>query len=105
MKEVTALELKRMIAEGEPFQLIDVREPYEAEICSIGGTLIPMGEVLERLAEIRSDVPVVVHCKSGARSAAVIEALSTRYGFTNLVNLKGGITAYSAEADPAIRCE
>jgi rhodanese-related sulfurtransferase len=105
MKEVTALELKRMIAEGQTFQLIDVREPYEAEICSIGGTLIPMGEVLERLAEIRSDVPVVVHCKSGARSAAVIEALSTRYGFTNLVNLKGGITAYSAEADPAIRCE
>lgn len=105
MKEVTALELKRMIAEGETFQLIDVREPYEAEICSIGGALIPMGEVLERLDAIRKDIPVVVHCRSGGRSAAVIEALSSRYGYTNLINLKGGITGYSAEADPGIRCD
>lgn len=105
MKEVTPLELKQMITEGASFQLIDVREPYEAEICTIGGKLIPMGEVIERLEEVRKDVPVVVHCKSGARSSAVIQALSSRYGYTNLINLKGGITAFAAQADPSIRCE
>lgn len=89
----------------EEFQLIDVREPYEAQICSIGGTLIPMGEIVERLTEIRKDVPVVVHCRSGARSSAVINALSSRYGFTNLINLKGGILGYGREVDDGMTCD
>ena len=94
-----------MRREGEAFQLIDVREPYEAEACSIGGTLIPLGEVVERCEEIRRDIPVVVHCKSGARSAAVINALSSRYGYTNLINLKGGIMAYGREVAPGLDCD
>ena len=57
MKEITPQELKAMKEGNETFQLIDVREAYEAEICSIGGTLIPMGEVISRLAEVRKDVP------------------------------------------------
>lgn len=105
MKEITPQELKRMKDAHEAFQLIDVREPYEAQACSIGGTLIPMGEVVDRLAEIRRDVPVVVHCKSGARSSAVIHALTSRYGFTNLVNLQGGILGYGREVDPSLRCD
>lgn len=104
MQEIDPTELARMRAAGEDFQLIDVREPYEAELCSIGGTLIPMGTIVDRLAELRRDVPVVVHCKSGARSAAVVLALSTRYGFTNLINLRGGITAYAAQVDPQLQC-
>lgn len=91
--------------DGTSFQLIDVREPYEAEACSIGGTLIPMGEVVDRVEEIRRDVPVVVHCKSGARSAAVINALSSRYGFTNLINLRGGILAFGREVAPELNCD
>ena len=105
MKEITPQELKRMQDAHEAFQLIDVREPYEAQICSIGGTLIPMGEVVDRLAEIRKDVPVVVHCRSGARSSAVINALSTRYGYTNLINLKGGILGYGREVDDGMTCD
>lgn len=105
MKEITAQELKRMQDAGEEFQLIDVREPYEAERCSIGGRLIPMGEVVERQEEIRRDVPVVVHCRSGARSAAVINALSSRYGYTNLINLKGGILGYGRDVDDAMTCD
>ena len=105
MKEITAKELERMRREHEQFQLIDVREPYEAEICSIGGELIPMGELIERIDEIRRDRPVVVHCRSGARSSAVIRALNDRYGFTNLVNLKGGILAYGKEVDPNLNCD
>lgn len=94
-----------MRQDGTPFQLIDVREPYEAEACSIGGMLIPMGEVVDRVEEIRRDVPVVVHCKSGARSAAVINALSSRYGFTNLINLRGGILAFGREVAPELNCD
>ncbi len=105
MQKITPAELKRMRESGKEHQLIDVREPYEAEICSIGGTLIPMGELLSRLDEIRKDVPVVVHCKSGARSAAVIQALESRYGFNNLLNLEGGILGYASEVDRSINCE
>ena len=105
MKEITATELKKLRESGAPHQLIDVREAYEAETCSIGGALIPMGEVLERRNEIRRDVPVILHCKSGNRAAAVIQTLESRYGFSGLLNLKGGITAYAAEVEPALSCD
>lgn len=104
MNEIDARELKRMKDAGEVFQLIDVREPYEAEQCNINGTLIPMGEVVDRVSEIRKDIPVVVHCRSGARSAAVINALSSRYGFANLINLKGGILGFGRDVDPSLHC-
>jgi sulfur-carrier protein adenylyltransferase/sulfurtransferase len=104
MKEITPQELRQMKDRGDAFQLIDVREPYEAQLCTIGGTLIPMGEIVERLNEVRKDVPVVLHCRSGARSSSVVHALSTRYGYTNLINLKGGILGYKAEVDPSLDC-
>ena len=105
MKEITPGELKRLRESKTPHQLIDVREAYEAEACTIGGFLIPMGEVVERRNEIRTDVPVIIHCKSGNRAAAVIQALESRYGFSGLMNLKGGITAYGVEVEPALNCD
>lgn len=104
MQEIDARELERMKEAGTLFQLIDVREPYEAEACSLGGTLIPMGEIVERLVEVRKDIPVVVHCRSGARSASVINALSSRYGYSNLINLKGGILGFGRDVDPSLQC-
>lgn len=100
MKEISCSEYKRLRDSGTPHQLIDVREPYEAEVCTIGGTLIPMGEVVERRGEISRDVPVIFHCRSGNRAAAVIQALESRYGFHGLLNLKGGIQAWAAEVAP-----
>ena len=105
MKEITATELKHLRDSGAPHQLIDVREPYEAEACTIGGTLIPMGDIVERRSEIRTDVPVIFHCKSGNRAAAVIQALESRYGFIGLITLKGGISAYATEVEPALHCD
>ena len=105
MKEITPAELKRLRDSGAAHQLIDVREVYEAEACSIGGTLIPMGEIVDRRDEIRRDVPVILHCKTGKRAAAVIEALESRYGFTGLTNLTGGIAAYAAEVEPTLVCD
>lgn len=105
MKEISPTELKKWKDAGADFQLIDVREPYEAERCNIGGKLIPLGEVVDRMNEIRKDIPVVVHCKSGSRSSAMIQALSTRYGYDNLINLTGGILGYGAAVAPELNCD
>ncbi|MDI1356368.1 MAG: rhodanese-like domain-containing protein [bacterium] len=97
MKEITASELKKLMDENADFQLIDVREPHEYDEANLNGELIPMGEVLERANEISKDKQVVVHCRSGKRSATVINALESQHGFTNLYNLQGGILAYIQE--------
>lgn len=102
MKEITCAELKALKDNNTPHQLIDVREPYEADICAIGGDLIPMGEVLDNVDRIRKDIPVVVHCRSGKRSAAVIESLEKMHDFTNLHNLIGGILGYADEIDNSL---
>lgn len=102
MKELSVTELKQMQDKGESFTLIDVREPYEAEICHINGSLIPMGEVLNRLQEIPKEGKVVMHCRSGGRSGTVILVLEEEHGYTNLYNLSGGILAWSAQIDPSL---
>lgn len=99
MKEISVKELKSKLDAKENIQVIDIREPYEAEICSIGAELIPMGEVVDQVDKIKKDIPVIVHCRSGKRSAAVIMALEQQFGFTNLYNLKGGILAWADEID------
>ena len=101
-KEVTVFELKKMKDSKEDFQLIDVREAYEADTCQIGGELIPMGEVLDNVDKISKTKKVVVHCRSGRRSASIIMVLEAQHGFTNLYNLKGGILAYADEIDPTL---
>jgi len=99
MKEKTVSELKAMIDSGADFQLIDIREPHEYDICHLNGQLIPMNEVPDRIEEISKDKPVVIHCRSGARSGRIIEYLEGAQGFENLYNLKGGILAWADEID------
>src|SRR5437868_2138811 len=103
MEEITATELKQRIDKGDDVQIIDVREPHEYEIGAIPNSkLIPLGQVLNRMNEIDPDRETVVHCKMGGRSAKAIDALQ-RSGFPGkLVNLKGGITAWSDEVDPRV---
>jgi adenylyltransferase/sulfurtransferase len=102
MKEVTVQELKSKKDNHEDFQLIDVREEHEFEIAQIGGELIPMGEVMDNIDRISKDKPVIIHCRSGARSGSIINALESQFGFTNLYNLKGGILAYANEIDTTL---
>lgn len=92
-KEISASELKQMIAENIDFQLIDVRESYEYEVANLGGMLIPLSTLKEKTDLISKDKQVVVHCKSGGRSAKAIAQLEA-LGFTNLWNLTGGIEAF-----------
>jgi adenylyltransferase/sulfurtransferase len=102
MKEKTPLELKAMIDAGEDIQIIDVREPNEYNICHINAELIPMNEVPDHLSRISKDKPVVIHCRSGARSGKVIDYLEQAHGYTNLYNLKGGILAWADQIDPTM---
>jgi len=100
--EITPVELKRMIDEGRDFRLVDVREPHEFDICRIpGSVLMPLGDVPARMNELDSAQEIVVHCRSGMRSARAVELLQ-KAGFRRIHNLKGGILAWSDQVDPSV---
>ena len=99
MNEITVEELKAKIDNNEDFQLIDVREPFEYETSNIDGENIPLAEVILEQDKIAQDKPVVVHCRSGKRSAQAIMLLEQE-GFDNLYNLRGGIIAWRDAFDP-----
>jgi MoaD family protein len=99
--EVTAQQLKAEIDRGDKVFLLDVREPNEYQICRIpGATLIPLGELAARTAELDRDREMVVHCKMGGRSAKAVALLQER-GFTRVRNLKGGILDWIDKVDPS----
>lgn len=100
MKEVTVQEFKMLRESGADFQLIDVREPHEYEICNLEGELIPMSEIPYNVDKISKDKKVVLHCRSGKRSGDMLLWLEKNHGFQNLYNLKGGILAWAKEVDP-----
>ncbi|BDC51512.1 molybdenum cofactor biosynthesis protein MoeB [Bryobacterales bacterium F-183] len=100
--EVEPLVVKQWLSEGRKFTFIDVREPHEYQIARIEGTqLLPLGEVPKRLGEFDKNAEIVVHCKSGMRSAKAQKAMQEA-GFTNVLNMKGGILAWSDKVDPKI---
>lgn len=103
MKEVTVFELRDKIAAGEDFQLVDVREVFEYETGNLEGLNIPLANVLLEAGSIDKHKQVIIHCRSGARSAAAIMQLERELGLTNLYNLKGGIMAWAAEIDPKVQ--
>ncbi len=100
--QLSVKELKQRMDAGEDVFILDVREPYEYQIANIGGTLIPQNDVPQRLAEIDREREVVVHCRSGARSQRIAEFLK-QAGYPRVVNLAGGILAWSDEIDPSVR--
>jgi adenylyltransferase/sulfurtransferase len=102
LKEISVKELAGHRTAGDDFVLLDVREPDEIATASIAGaTLIPMGEVPERLGELPKDKPIYVLCRSGARSGRVTQFLAQN-GFPDVANIAGGILAWSKEIDPSV---
>ena len=99
--QITVNELKRRIDAGEDLFILDVREPFEYQIANIGGKLIPQGEVPQRLAEIDRDREIIVHCKAGGRSQRIAEFLK-QSGYPEVVNVAGGILAWSSEIDATL---
>lgn len=102
MKVISVADLKAKMDANEDFQLIDVREQHEIEIAEIGGEHIPMNDIMTSLDKISKDKPVYIHCRSGQRSGAVVQALESQMGFDNLYNVAGGILAWADEIDSSI---
>jgi molybdopterin/thiamine biosynthesis adenylyltransferase/rhodanese-related sulfurtransferase len=99
---ISARELKEKLERNEKFVLIDVREPFESAICRIpNAKLIPLGELPSRMSELDSADEIVLHCKSGGRSARALKLLHEA-GFTKLHNVEGGIEAWSDQVDPSV---
>lgn len=99
MKSVNVEELKKMMDAKDNITVIDVREPSEYEIANLGVELIPMNTVPNNHEKFKQEGKVIVHCRSGARSANVINFLEENYGYDNLYNLEGGIMAWAREID------
>ena len=102
VREIDVQELKKWKDSGEDLDLVDVREPNEYDLTHIGGKLIPLGQVSSRTGEISKDRKVVIMCRSGKRSSNAILELQKNFGYENLLNLKGGILAWSSEIDSNI---
>ena len=102
--EITPAELKQRLDRGDRLTIIDVREPHEWDIANLeehGSRLIPLGQLEERAGEIDPEEEIVLHCRSGARSANALAALRDR-GYARLWNLKGGILGWSDDVDPSL---
>jgi adenylyltransferase/sulfurtransferase len=99
--EITPRELKSRLDRGDDLFILDVREPHEFQICNLNGHLIPLGELPRRVHELDSSREIVAHCRSGKRSAEAVDFLR-KAGFRKILNLKGGILAWSDEVDPLV---
>ncbi len=92
---------KRLDAKDDLF-VLDVREPHEYKICNIGGHLIPLNDLPKRMSELDQTREIVVHCRTGGRSAKAVEFLQAN-GFKNVKNLAGGILAWAEKIDPKMQ--
>ena len=99
--DISVAELKQLRDTRANFFLLDVREPHEYTICNLGGTLVPLDQLSERIHELDKEADIIVHCKVGARSAMAVHALRDA-GFEKVRNLQGGIEAWSDEIDSSL---
>lgn len=102
--EISVKELDERLKAGDDIFLLDVRESFEREIANIGGVLIPMRTLPDRLDEIEAHkkAEIVVYCRSGARSGRVVQWLRS-VGYKRAVNLVGGLVAWREEIDPTMK--
>lgn len=104
--EISVKELEALLASKEKLFILDVREENEYNAANIGGVLIPLMELPQRLSllEPHKEKPIVVHCRSGARSAKAVEYLRA-FGFEHAQNLRGGLLAWRDQIDPTLNVQ
>ncbi|MDD5578883.1 MAG: rhodanese-like domain-containing protein [Methylobacter sp.] len=102
VKQISAIELKNRIQNGDNLFLLDVREPNEFQYAHIDNSvLIPLNQIPKRLGELDAQQEIVVICHHGMRSQQAADYLE-HSGFKNIANLKGGIEAWSCECDSSV---
>ncbi|QNN24395.1 molybdopterin-synthase adenylyltransferase MoeB [Planctomycetales bacterium ZRK34] len=99
--DISVADLKKLKDSGETFELIDVREPHEYDICHLDGKLIPLGTLGAHIDDFDKDAHIVVHCRSGGRSAKAVNAMR-KAGFKNVWNVNGGILRWADEIDQSV---
>ena len=99
-KSITPIDLHEKIINQEEVVLIDVREVFEHEEFNIGGSLIPLSEIIKCINKIPTEKEVIFYCKKGIRSNFAIQRLQEKFPFTNLTNLKGGMDAWKKAIVP-----
>jgi rhodanese-related sulfurtransferase len=96
--DITVTELKKKLENKEEFVFIDVREDYEYDEFNLGAKLIPLGDLMHAVDDLEEhrDEEIVVHCRSGQRSAMAQQILE-QHGFSNVRNLEGGVLAWKQQ--------
>lgn len=100
--QIHAEDLKQRLDAREDIFVLDVRDPHEYQAGNIGGHLIPLNDLPNRVGELDPNREMVVHCRSGVRSAKAVEFLRAQ-GFSNAKNLIGGILAWAEKVDPRLK--
>ena len=104
MKKISPLELKKLMdSDKNDFQLIDIRDEYEYDICCIGGEKINIYSILDNLNKLSKEKKIIIYCRTGSRSANIVNLLDKSYSFNNVYNLEGGIMKWRDDIDATIK--
>lgn len=96
---ISVNEFDKLLKENSDFQLVDVREQYEYNICKLNSVHIPMADIISRMGEIDMNKRICVLCKTGKRAEAVANLLETDFDFKDVMVVDGGIMAYAEQID------
>ena len=104
MKIISPVQLKELIdSSNNDFQLIDIRDEYEFDICCIGGEKINMYYITDSLDKLSREKKIIIYCRTGSRSATIVSLLEKNFSFKNVYNLDGGIMKWRQDVDPSIK--
>ena len=104
MKNISPIQLKELIdLSNNDFQLVDIRDEYEFDICCIGGEKINMYSITDNLDKLSREKKIIIYCRTGSRSATIASLLEKRFSFKNVYNLDGGIMKWRQDVDPSIK--
>lgn len=105
MMYLSAAEINEKVKNQESITIIDIREPYEIEVCSIGCKNIPMADIGNHAEELRTLDQVVLMCRSGKRAESVANWLESDFQLTNIIVMEGGIIQWKEQVDPSLILE
>ena len=103
MKNISPKELRNLInSNNNDYQLIDIRDDYEYDICCIGGEKISMYSIIENINKVSKSKKVIIYCRTGSRSSNIIDLIEKKFHYKNIYNLEGGIMKWREDIDPTL---
>ena len=103
MKNISPIELSNLInSNNNDYQLIDIRDDYEYDICCIGGEKISMYSIIENINKLSKSKKVIIYCRTGSRSSNIIDLIEKKFQYKNIYNLEGGIMKWREDIDATL---